>query len=222
MMNNLWINSAYNSAKMQQSYLNFKQNNKLFNNKQKNPANPLQAEIQQFIDVQIGGKKPVDTKKLPIDEKMAKKLRQMEMFTERLEQEKKSMRLSNIDMQLKSGANLKQEDLEFLKEHNPELYREALNIKEQREQYKKELARCRTKEEVEKLQKTKTDIFMGRMKAVQQANLNSGEKIKELDKIKREMAGINAEYRDFKKTSKFKSLPENNRKTKKNQKPTAS
>ncbi len=214
-MSIFFTNSVYNTAKFKVANTKISKNGisnnydaKNDNKSVKGAENSIfQTEAKNFIELTLSNNQEMSGYGAKA-EKLSKSLNKMEMFQERLEREKENMRLAEIDGKLKSGAELKEEDLEYLKEHKPELYQEAIKIKREREEYKKQLERCRTKEKVEKLQKLKMDTFMGRIKAIQSANIPKEKKLIELDKVTREMAGITAEYKAFKKTEKFKSMPE--------------
>ncbi len=201
-MNTIWTNSIYNTIKTKSAYRRI--NNKTAAGSQRESV--IQAQGQQFIDLQLSKDKDKQAPKL--DNELTKKLKEMKMMQQRLEEEKKSMRLANIDGQLKSGELPSKKDLEFLKKNRPELYEEVMEIKREREDYKKALERCQSKEEAEKLQKMHRDNFFSQIKAINSANIPKEKKLAEIEKVNRKMAGYNAEFEKFKKSNKFKSLPE--------------
>ncbi len=219
-MNTFFTDSAYNMAKFQTSYSKLQHNqihNKA-NSKNHDPHphtnsiykinisdNTEKSEMQKFIDLQLSKKGYLDESQ---QSQLSHEARRLEMFKEQLKREQKKMKLANIDGKLKSGAVLTPKELDYLKKNNPELYQEAIKIIRQREAYKRQLAQCKTKKDVERLQEIKTNEFMGKIKAIRQSNMPTAKKIKEIDKVTREQAGCDAEYRNFKKSNKFKSLPE--------------
>lgn len=94
--------------------------------------------------------------------------------------------LSEIDAKLKSGAELSSSEMEYLKKESPELYQEALKIKAERAQYKRELNACQTKEDVERLNASKMQSFFSEAKAVRNnPNITKDKKLELLEKINR-------------------------------------
>lgn len=218
-MNTIFTGSAYNMAKFQNSYNKFTLNS--MNDKTNPHSTKEKSETQKFIESELMRSKNLfnynatqkyeplkisNNHKLP--KEIQKNLDKLEMFKEQMEQEKKKMKLSYIDNKLKAGAKLTAKELQYLKKHNPDLYREAIKIKRERELYKKQLAQCKTKKDVEKLQQIKTNMFMGKIKAIKSSNMPTAKKTEEIQKVIREKAGCDTEYKHFKQSEKFKSLPE--------------
>lgn len=84
----------------------------------------------------------------------------VDQFESELEKFQDDNKLSGIDSKLKLGGELTDKELEYLREKNPELYKKALAIKEERKQYKKSLQNARTKEEVERIKSNKMQAFL--------------------------------------------------------------
>ncbi|MGL5256533.1 MAG: hypothetical protein ACRC76_05805 [Proteocatella sp.] len=61
----------------------------------------------------------------------------IDQFKDNLDKFQNDNKLSSIDSKLKSGSELTEKELEYLREKNPELYKKAIAIKEERKQYKK-------------------------------------------------------------------------------------
>jgi len=64
---------------------------------------------------------------------------------------KKTTTLENITNKMRFGRRLTRDEMEFLKIHNPEIYVKALKIEQEREEHRRELRRCKTKEEARNL-----------------------------------------------------------------------
>ncbi|MCL2283247.1 MAG: hypothetical protein FWC26_08015 [Fibromonadales bacterium] len=68
---------------------------------------------------------------------------------------KKTLTLENITNKMKFGKRLTKDEMEFLKIHNPEMYAKALKIEKEREEHRRDLRRCKTKEEAMNLHVSK-------------------------------------------------------------------
>ena len=99
---------------------------------------------------------------------------------------------SKIEQKLKTGKRLTAEELNYLKVHNPELYRTAMRVELSRKALKEQLKNCRSKEEVQQV----VSLQMERVSAMQ----------KEPDK-QYMAAMVNHEVDTFKKTSHYARLP---------------
>jgi len=64
---------------------------------------------------------------------------------------KKATTLECITNKMKFGKRLTRDEMEFLKIHNPELYSKAVKIEMEREEYRRALRNCKTKEEARNL-----------------------------------------------------------------------
>ena len=115
---------------------------------------------------------------------------------------------SSITAKLQSGGQLTDEELEYLRKTDPDLYQKALQVKSEREQYRKDLERCKTREAVETLFARKQQIFLSEIKSVKQCVGISKEKTQELlEQISARMAGIWKEHATFKESADYKGLP---------------
>lgn len=64
---------------------------------------------------------------------------------------KKNTTLETITNKMKFGKRLTRDEMEFLKVHSPEIYAKALKIEKEREEHRKALRSCKTKEEARNL-----------------------------------------------------------------------
>lgn len=121
---------------------------------------------------------------------------------------RKSNIISNIDGKLKAGAEITDDELEYLRVNSPELYKKALEVKREREEYKRELERCRTKEDVERLNARKLQNFMSETNSIRaNPNIGEGKKVELLEQILRRMTGIQSEHKAFLKSKSYSDLP---------------
>lgn len=133
----------------------------------------------------------------------------VDQFESELEKFQDDNKLSGIDSKLKLGGELTDKELEYLREKNPELYKKALAIKEERKQYKKSLQNARTKEEVERIKSNKMQTFLSEASSVKNnPNISSEKKEEVLEQLNRRMAGISKEHAKFKASMEYQKLPE--------------
>lgn len=115
-------------------------------------------------------------------------------------------RLSAIVGKLKSGKKLSSAEMEFLKVNSPQTYSKAVAIAKEREEYRKKLEKCRTKEDAQRLHTEKLQSLV--------KEADSGVSPEE---IAIRVAQINDEHVSFSSTTKLPS-EEDLRKKKKAQK----
>lgn len=133
----------------------------------------------------------------------------VDQFESELEKFQDDNKISGIDSKLKLGGELTDKELEYLREKNPELYKKALAIKEERKQYKKSLQNARTKEEVERIKSNKMQTFLSEASSVKNnPNISSEKKEEVLEQLNRRMAGISKEHAKFKASMEYQKLPE--------------
>ena len=99
---------------------------------------------------------------------------------------------SKIEQKLKTGKKLTSEELDYLRIHNPELYRTAMRVELSRKALREQLKNCHSKEEVQQV----VSLQMERLSAMK----------KEPDK-QYMAAMINHEVETFKKSSDYARLP---------------
>jgi len=110
-------------------------------------------------------------------------------FSEFLKQNnetKKAAALECISNKIKFGKRLTRDEMEFLKIHNPDLYARAVKIENEREEHRRALRNCKTKEEARNLHIAKAF----------QPKMDSDVKMALFD-----------EYIEFVKSGEYKELP---------------
>lgn len=138
---------------------------------------------------------------------MTEKERQIQNIQKEMEQVRKSNLISSLDTKLRSGAKLTDEELKYLKANSPELYKQAIEIKREREEYKRALKSCRTKEDVARLNESKLQRFTAEIKAIRSSSLPKGKKEELMLQIERRVAGILNEHTQFLATQEYGELP---------------
>lgn len=146
-----------------------------------------------------------DKKKLA---EMTAEERQLQDFREQAEQMRKSQKHANIDAKLAAGEELTPEEIEYLRQNNPQALKDYEDTQKERESYKRALRNCRTKEEVERLKYTKMGQFMAEAKKISSnACIPKGKKVALLKRILQQATAVEDEHREFLKTSRYASLP---------------
>lgn len=146
-----------------------------------------------------------DKKKLT---EMSAEERQLQDFREQAEQMRKSQKHANIDAKLAAGEELTPEEIEYLRQNNPQALKDYEDTQRERENYKRALRNCRTKEEVERLKYTKMGQFMAEAKKISSnACIPKGKKVALLKRILQQATAVEDEHKEFLKTSRYASLP---------------
>lgn len=146
-----------------------------------------------------------DKKKLT---EMIAEERQLQDFREQAEQMRKSQKHANIDAKLAAGEELTPEEIEYLRQNNPQALKDYEDTQRERENYKRALRNCRTKEEVERLKYTKMGQFMAEAKKISSnACIPKGKKVALLKRILQQATAVEDEHKEFLKTSRYAGLP---------------
>lgn len=164
----------------------------------------------------ISGRNRQDVKREEREEKAQQKrladmdplVRQLRQYREDAAQMRESNQMAFVDAKLKSGGELTPEEQEYLKQNNPDAYREYQEIKQEREAYQRQLKSCRTKEDVEELKLNKMGSFMAEAKKIANNPVIPKDKKKGLmEKLLKKAMGIQEEYIAFTKTVNYQHLP---------------
>lgn len=135
--------------------------------------------------------------------------KQIEWFKEQLEDIRENKKPAYIDAKLESGAKLTLEEIEYLRKHNPQALKEYEEIQRERESYKKELRKCKTKEEVEELKINKMGECLASLKSVvNNANIPDSAKCSYAKKILKIVAAVQDEHQKFVESLQYSKLPE--------------
>ena len=124
------------------------------------------------------------------------------------DEQMKSQRLSGIHNALMTGKTLSDQDMQYLRENNPELYYEALNVKRERENYRRSLSKAKSKEEVKKIRQQKIFQFVTDSNmTTNSANMPDAHKAAHMEKIQMRSSAISNEHDEFEKTVEYNILP---------------
>ncbi len=134
--------------------------------------------------------------------------KQVLRFKEDLEQMRESQKMADISAKVKAGSALTSEEVEYLQRNNPAMYKEYVEIKNEKEAYKRELENCRTKDDVEELKLNKMGSLLAEAKSVMNnPYIPKAKKLGLMEKILMKTMGIQSVHMDFVKSAKYLSLP---------------
>lgn len=123
-------------------------------------------------------------------------------------EDRSSQMEADIELKLNAGKRLTQEEMQYLKKHNPETYQKAKNIEREREAYEKELASCKTKEEVERVKAAHAAVAVDRVNAIKNnPHISSGKKLELIKMEHFKAAALDDAMHIFTKSSDYKELP---------------
>lgn len=125
------------------------------------------------------------------------------------EDQRRSQKISAINGKMLSGAYLSEDEIDYLRTNCPDLYAKAVQIKREREAYKKELNNCKSKEDVEKLRQRKMSEFINEANSIAtNPNIPKAKKSVLLEFITMRMNAIINDHADFIKSPEYQRLPE--------------
>lgn len=169
---------------------------------------PMIGTIHNMVKTQQLQMKWQMRKADPKMEKGTPEERQIANFYEQAEQMRKSNAVLTIDSKLQAGQKITDEELEYLRVNNPDLYKKAVEAAMEREQYKKALENCKTKEDVERLNANKMQNFLAETKVIRgNPNIPQGKKLDLLKQITRRMMGVQNEHAVFTGNPRYADLP---------------
>lgn len=163
----------------------------------------IRSQIKQ-LELQKKLQAPVKYKQ----EKENPKQREIDQMREDMARIRESNQIGALDVKLKSGEMLTEEELEYLKRKNPELYKEAVEIKKERLAYEKALKESKSKEDVERLLREKTHMFMSQAKSIKaNPNIPHGKKQELIEKLAKKFQHMQTIHTRFTDSREYQELP---------------
>jgi hypothetical protein len=117
----------------------------------------------------------------------------------------KTKRIDDIKNKMKAGRRLSHDEKEFLRIHAPDLYEKAMKIERERDEFRRALAKCKTKEEARRLQTAKALELQTEAQAM--SNSKDGKAKDESKFIAMRMMAIFDEFADFAKSKEYAEIP---------------
>lgn len=127
-------------------------------------------------------------------EELTPREQEMQNIREQMAGIRKSNAIASITSKLDTGQDLTEDEMAHLRTHNPQLYQKALEIREEREAYKKSLRRCRTKEDAARLNTSKLQSFVAQTKG-------------DAAQAHRRMMAVTDEHSAFVRSRRYQLLP---------------
>ncbi len=134
--------------------------------------------------------------------------RMLEQFKEQAAQEKEAEYTTGIANKVMSGKTLSAEEIEYLQKKNPELLKKYQEMQEEKKSYERQLRRCKTKEEVERVRVNKINGYLAQAKSISHnAVIPKGEKKAMLEEIMARLTNIEKVHAKFVKSEQYRKMP---------------
>lgn len=118
-------------------------------------------------------------------------------------------RLADIYSKVQNGSELTNEEMEFLRKNNPDLYSKLRNQKIEDEAFKKRLENCKSKEDVQKAKLDKMNQALSKMKTVSNNPAISDEqKLAIFSEVNAEVLRCNKITEEFVQSGRYNKLPD--------------
>lgn len=115
---------------------------------------------------------------------------------------------AQIELKMMSGKRLSAEEMDYLKEHDPETYKKAKAIEMEREAYERELKNCKTKEEVQRVKAAHAATALDRVNDIKNnPNIPSGKKLELIKQEHFKASALDDTMRTFTKSGEYQKLP---------------
>lgn len=128
-------------------------------------------------------------------------------FREDLTNMRESNRLEEISSKMRSGQDLSSDEIQYLQKEYPQLYRDYVEIQNEKEAYERKLKNCETKEEVDRLKVNQMGQYVAQAKKTfNNPNIPLSEKYRIACKILGKISGISEVEAEFKASAAYKDL----------------
>lgn len=115
---------------------------------------------------------------------------------------------AQIDLKMMSGKRLTAQEMEYLKEHDPETYKKAKAVEMEREAYERELKNCKTKEEVQRVKAAHAAAALDRVNDIKNnPNIPSGKKLELIKQEHAKASALDDSMRDYTQNGEYQKLP---------------
>lgn len=135
---------------------------------------------------------------------------EFEQYREQLEQIQKQNDPDRVSLyaKLQTGKKLSAQEMDYLRTNDPVSYQKAKEIEAERESYKQELKRCRTKEDVERLRTTHVAMRLAVANSISHnANIPKLTKMQLMVAEYAKVKGLEEETRIFKASQNYAHMP---------------
>lgn len=139
--------------------------------------------------------------------KAAKKA--VEFMAEQMREEKQNSDkdMQTITLKLSSGKKLSQKEMEYLSKKNPQLYQKAKQIEAEKEKYKENLKKCKTKEEVQRLKASYVGEALSKVNSiVNNPHIPEGKKLELVMEIHAKVCAVVETEKEFVESGEYAKL----------------
>lgn len=138
---------------------------------------------------------------------------QDEILLDSLERQAKTERersaTSELYTKLKTGGTLTEEEIAYLKEHDPEALAEYEKAQTEKKAYENALKNCRTKEDVQRLKLNRMGSFAAQAKEIaSNPYIPKDKKVTLMQRLNNEVCMIRDAHQAFEKSRAYEELPE--------------
>lgn len=153
-------------------------------------------------------KKLEEMRKQEKQQGLSAEMQQIKLFHENMQDMDKSNRLQSIGSKLNAGLDLTADELSYLQKHAPELYKEYVDAKREAENYKQQLKKCKTKEDVQKIKLQKLGSFMAEAKSISNnPNIPKGKKLGMMQAVLKKVMCTEAAHQEFTQSAAYANMP---------------
>lgn len=115
---------------------------------------------------------------------------------------------AQIDLKLNSGQKLTAEEKEYLRKHDPEAYQHVKNLEAEQESYERELKRCTTKDEVERVKMLHTAASLNAVNSIMNNPvIPENKKFELVMREHQKNSALQESTRDFVESGRYAKLP---------------
>ena len=116
---------------------------------------------------------------------------------------------SELYTKLKTGGTLTEEEIAYLKEHDPEALAEYEKAQTEKKAYENALKNCRTKEDVQRLKLNRMGSFAAQAKEIaSNPYIPKDKKVTLMQRLNNEVCMIREAHQAFEKSRAYEALPE--------------
>ncbi|MCL1983695.1 MAG: hypothetical protein FWG53_11510 [Clostridiales bacterium] len=126
---------------------------------------------------------------------------------EQMSKARHEQKMSSIYNMLNAGKRLTPSEKEYLRGHEPALYQKVIMIENERDSFKRELRRCKTKDEADRLRYTKYLQLAGEVTSVSIITMSAGATQVETEYVGFRAAALRETFLEFVSEGKYFKLP---------------
>ena len=141
------------------------------------------------------------------DPSLSPEQRMVNQFQEDIANMHEGNKTEEIASKVYSGQRLSTEELDYLQKECPELYKDYIEIRNEREGYERKLKNCKTKEEVDRVKTDQMNQYAATAKKTfNNPNIPLGEKYRIARKLLAKITGVVEAEAEFKASKQYKDL----------------